>query len=210
MVLQVRSSCRQVWQEKTQSPLSAVVGYHSLFLLLSTIMLLSTSVVTSFGRPLLARTALPTTQRRAHALLSNRYVLPSGATKKSIVRQAPSPLFQQSQSFSDVSDGTTTNLPSSFYTLKLSIPTSEDMEEMGALLSVLASPPDAIFLDGDLGAGKTSLSRGFILCKTGQEDDDDSSTKSRSSMRVTSPTYLLSNTYLYQPEENKDDDAPQE
>ena len=166
------------------------------------------TVVTSFGRPLLTRTALQTTQRRAHALLSNRYFLPSASTKGIIVRQqALSPLFQQSQSFSDIisDDGTTTNAPSSsFYTLKLSVPTSEDMEEMGALLSVLASPPDAIFLDGDLGAGKTSLSRGFILCKTGQEDDDDSGT--RTGMRVTSPTYLLSNTYLYHHQEENDDD----
>jgi hypothetical protein len=192
MVLQqVRS--RQVW--KKQSP-SSVVGFH-LFLLLSTIML---SVVTPFGRPLLARTALQTTQRRGRALLSNRYFLPSG-TKGIIVRQGQAPIFQQSQSFSDIFDGTI-NAPSSFYTLKLSIPTSEDMEEMGALLSVLASPPDAIFLDGDLGAGKTSLARGFVLCKTGQEDSG------TSGMRVTSPTYLLSNTYLYQEEEN--DDSPQE
>jgi tRNA A37 threonylcarbamoyladenosine biosynthesis protein TsaE len=79
----------------------------------------------------------------------------------------------------------------------------EEMEEMGALLSVMASPPDA-FLDGDLGAGNMSLSRGFImLCKTGQED---------SGMRVTSPTYLLSNTYRYQTEEEEVEDSapPQE
>jgi hypothetical protein len=186
MVLQVRSS--QLWQPGKRLSPSSVVGFH-LFLLLSTTMLAAVS--SSFVRPLLARAALQTTQWR--------YILPIGA-KGIIDRQAQAPLFQQSQSFSAMSDGTI-DVPSSFYTLKLRIPTSEDMEEMGALLSVLASPPDAIFLDGDLGAGKTSLSRGFILCKTGQEG-------SGTSMRVTSPTYLLSNTYLFQQEEN--DDPPQE
>jgi tRNA A37 threonylcarbamoyladenosine biosynthesis protein TsaE len=39
-------------------------------------------------------------------------------------------------------------------------------------------------MDGDLGAGKTCLSRGFIRARTGISDE-----------RVTSPTYLLSNTY---------------
>jgi tRNA A37 threonylcarbamoyladenosine biosynthesis protein TsaE len=96
-------------------------------------------------------------------------------------------LFQPPQQpFSD-HKSTSNVLPSTSFhtTLTLHIPTLEAMEEMGALLSVLASPPDAIFLHGDLGAGKTSLSRCFILCKTGQED---------SGMRVTSPTYFLSNT----------------
>lgn len=34
------------------------------------------------------------------------------------------------------------------YSLCLQIPTIEEMEEVGALLSVLSNPPDAIFLDG--------------------------------------------------------------
>lgn len=34
------------------------------------------------------------------------------------------------------------------YSLCLSIPTSEDMEDVGALLSVLSNPPDVLFLDG--------------------------------------------------------------
>jgi tRNA threonylcarbamoyladenosine biosynthesis protein TsaE len=41
-----------------------------------------------------------------------------------------------------------------------------------------------ICLDGDLGAGKTALSRGFVRTATGDEG-----------LRVTSPTYLLSNAY---------------
>jgi len=34
------------------------------------------------------------------------------------------------------------------YSLCLQIPTIEEMEEVGALLSVLSNPPDTIFLDG--------------------------------------------------------------
>jgi len=41
-----------------------------------------------------------------------------------------------------------------------------------------------ICLDGDLGAGKTGLARGFVRTATGDWDK-----------LVTSPTYLLSNTY---------------
>jgi tRNA A37 threonylcarbamoyladenosine biosynthesis protein TsaE len=41
-----------------------------------------------------------------------------------------------------------------------------------------------ICLDGDLGAGKTALSRGFVRAATGD-----------AGLRVTSPTYLLSNAY---------------
>lgn len=70
------------------------------------------------------------------------------------------------------------------YTLRLNIPTPEDMEDVGGLLSVNSNKGDVILLDGDLGAGKTCFSRGFIRARTGRVDE-----------RVTSPTYLLSNTY---------------
>ena len=71
--------------------------------------------------------------------------------------------------------------------LRLDIPTAQDMEDFGALLSALVLNEEkpqgsVIFLDGDLGAGKTALARGFVRASTGQQ-------------RVTSPTYLLSNTY---------------
>ena len=70
------------------------------------------------------------------------------------------------------------------YSLDLCIPTPDDMEDIGGLLSVNSNKGDVILLDGDLGAGKTCFSRGFIRGRTGLEDE-----------RVTSPTYLLSNTY---------------
>jgi hypothetical protein len=37
---------------------------------------------------------------------------------------------------------------SSTVTLRLSVPTPEEVEEVGALLAVLSSPPDVLFLDG--------------------------------------------------------------
>lgn len=70
------------------------------------------------------------------------------------------------------------------YTLTLNIPTPDDMEDIGALLSVNSYAGDIILLDGDLGAGKTCFSRGFIRARIGSMNE-----------RVTSPTYLLSNTY---------------
>jgi hypothetical protein len=90
------------------------------------------------------------------------------------------------------SSSTTSNScdSSSSFLVRLSIPTSDEMEEVGALLACISQPPDCLLLDGDLGAGKTSFARGFIQCKTSNVED-----------RVTSPTYLLSNTYLYQPDE---------
>jgi len=68
--------------------------------------------------------------------------------------------------------------------LELEIATIEDMEDVGAVLSVGTKGGDVLVLDGDLGAGKTCFSRGFVRARTGFTD-----------MRVTSPTYLLSNTY---------------
>jgi tRNA threonylcarbamoyladenosine biosynthesis protein TsaE len=68
--------------------------------------------------------------------------------------------------------------------INLRIPTPEDMEDIGGLLSVNSTVGDIILLDGDLGAGKTCFSRGFVRGRTGLPNE-----------RVTSPTFLLSNTY---------------
>mmetsp|Transcript_31903 Transcript_31903/g.66584 ORF Transcript_31903/g.66584 Transcript_31903/m.66584 type:complete len:280 (-) Transcript_31903:970-1809(-) len=90
----------------------------------------------------------------------------------------------------------TTYATSPEWSLELYIPEAEDMEDLGGLLATLvlgtdaekddtmSSSADLILLDGDLGAGKTALSRGFIQTALGDFD-----------MPVTSPTYLLSNTY---------------
>ena len=69
-------------------------------------------------------------------------------------------------------------------TLLLEIPSPEDMEDVGALLSIDTGSSDTLLLDGDLGSGKTCLSRGFVRARAGKAEE-----------RVTSPTYLLSNTY---------------
>jgi len=70
------------------------------------------------------------------------------------------------------------------FTLQLAVPTPEDMEDVGAILSKGTTGGDVLLLGGDLGAGKTCFSRGFVRTRTGL-----------SNIRVTSPTYLLSNTY---------------
>jgi len=70
------------------------------------------------------------------------------------------------------------------YHLELEAASPLDMEEVGAVISLATVPGDVILLGGDLGAGKTCFSRGFVREKTGIPD-----------LSVTSPTYLLSNTY---------------
>ena len=69
---------------------------------------------------------------------------------------------------------------------KKCIKRAEDIEEIGARISSLITIGDTLYLRGDLGAGKTTFSRGFIRSKTGDND-----------MLVTSPSYLLDNTYPY-------------
>jgi predicted ATPase len=69
-------------------------------------------------------------------------------------------------------------------TLSLYIERPEDMHDLGAVLSQIATQRgDVLLLDGDLGAGKTCLSRGFVQTLVGEHQ------------RVTSPTYLLCNSY---------------
>jgi hypothetical protein len=86
--------------------------------------------------------------------------------------------------------------------IRLVLDTAQDTEEFGALLCTLLLAEDendentnnnsieataagsVIFLQGDLGAGKTCLARGFVRAAVQDWDQ-----------RVTSPTYLLSNVY---------------
>jgi hypothetical protein len=86
------------------------------------------------------------------------------------------------------------------------------MEEVGALVSVVSQPRDVIFLDGDIGAGKTCFARGFIKCKLGLDLDEpgdeaeyesESNKRKTPALQVTSPTYLLSNTYSYHDDETR-------
>ena len=65
---------------------------------------------------------------------------------------------------------------------------SEDIEELGSRLAEVLSGGDVILLNGDLGAGKTTFSRGIIRRLCGDE-----------SLRVTSPSYLLDNAYECSP-----------
>jgi hypothetical protein len=90
--------------------------------------------------------------------------------------------------------------------IRLVLDTAHDTEELGALLctlllaeeentnddstesasssSIHSAAGSVIFLQGDLGAGKTCLARGFVRAAVQDWDE-----------RVTSPTYLLSNVY---------------
>ena len=80
---------------------------------------------------------------------------------------------------------------STSHNVKLTIPTSLDMQQIGAIFYTVFSEdqnvtflPSVICLDGDLGAGKTAFCQGFIRAATGDWE-----------IPVTSPTYLLSNSY---------------
>ena len=68
------------------------------------------------------------------------------------------------------------------------------MIEFGSLMAMITTPPDSILLLGDLGSGKTTFSKGFIQTKTSDFES-----------RITSPTYLLSNTYEYYEEDTEED-----
>lgn len=77
---------------------------------------------------------------------------------------------------------------SSFHnnTFNITCETPEEVETFGSKVSSISGSSGVILLRGDLGAGKTTFTRGLIRAKF--EDDE---------MRVTSPSYLLDNTYEY-------------
>eukprot|EP01039_Chlorochromonas_danica_P007054 gene7054-7801_t len=62
--------------------------------------------------------------------------------------------------------------------------TEEEVEALGKALASVVGIGDSVLLTGDLGAGKTTFSRGMVRAKC---DDPE--------MRVTSPSYLLDNVY---------------
>lgn len=137
---------------------------------------------------------------------------------RSIAASSLPMLFESSSSLAMSKSASSSFIENSFggnfHSISLSIPTMEMMEEVGALIAILSKTTDVLFLDGDLGAGKTTFSRGFIKCKLGIVDDDSGNDESddyendsgarvqQSSLRITSPTYLLSNTYEYRDDDN--------
>mmetsp|Transcript_33802 Transcript_33802/g.132837 ORF Transcript_33802/g.132837 Transcript_33802/m.132837 type:complete len:229 (-) Transcript_33802:579-1265(-) len=68
--------------------------------------------------------------------------------------------------------------------LELILPSEKYTETLGAFLALNSEVGDAILLHGDLGSGKTTFARGYIRCFLGDPN-----------YFVTSPTYLLDNTY---------------
>ncbi|KAK1947521.1 tRNA threonylcarbamoyladenosine biosynthesis protein TsaE [Phytophthora citrophthora] len=64
------------------------------------------------------------------------------------------------------------------------VKSQQDMETLGEQLAKNRQPGDVLFLHGDLGCGKTCLARGFVREYTRHKE-----------LAVTSPTYLLVNTY---------------
>ena len=74
--------------------------------------------------------------------------------------------------------------PAKFMSVTVPLPCLADTENLGAYLAKIALPGDVFFLTGDLGAGKTSLARGFLRCFF-----------QKSTLDVPSPSYLISLPY---------------
>ena len=122
-------------------------------------------------------------------------------------------LSSTTKSHSKTTNQNRLNSTPSNYSLDLSIPTAEDMEDIGGLLSVHSAKAkrNVILLNGDLGTGKTCFSFRFVCGWTGLEDKC-----------VTFLVYLFSNMYtavnggstqiyhmhLYQLSRSEDDLAP--
>ena len=70
--------------------------------------------------------------------------------------------------------------------LRVTCESENDIEDLGSKLSQQLAIGDVLLMKGDLGAGKTTLSRGIIREKFNDP-----------TMRVTSPSYLLDNTYEF-------------
>lgn len=168
-----------------------------------------------FPRPLLSKCS-STYQQKVCSISSSSASMGLMSTSRGsqITTEFP---FQTSRTLamsrSTSSSSTESDTEEKAHRLSLSIPTMEVMEEVGALIAILSHETDVLFLDGDLGAGKTTFSRGFIKCKLGIADDADETESDgagdvarveQASLRITSPTYLLSNTYEYR---DDDDDG---
>ncbi|GKY99443.1 hypothetical protein MPSEU_000898800 [Mayamaea pseudoterrestris] len=87
--------------------------------------------------------------------------------------------------------------------IRLIIPTIQDMQQVGAVLYSVCSSfdavpfvPSAICVDGDLAAGKTAFCQGFIRAAIGDWERP-----------ITSPTYLLSNSYTTELDDRKNEET---
>lgn len=67
---------------------------------------------------------------------------------------------------------------------RLWLPNENSTYNLGFILGQHARPKDVLQLHGQLGAGKTLLAKGYVHSATGD-----------TTLQVTSPTYLLTNTY---------------
>ena len=74
--------------------------------------------------------------------------------------------------------------PSTPAAAQLRLASEIQMERLGGIFGATAANGDTVCLSGDLGAGKTVFSRGFVRAAAGD-----------ARLRVTSPTYLLDNAY---------------
>lgn len=67
--------------------------------------------------------------------------------------------------------------------IEIALPAEADTRALGRALALRARAGDMIALEGDLGAGKTTLARGFIQHFTGEREE------------VVSPTFTLAQLY---------------
>jgi len=68
-------------------------------------------------------------------------------------------------------------------TFSIALPTAEDTDNLGQVLSHQACAGDCILLTGQIGAGKSALARAFIRARLGPDTE------------VPSPTFTLVQTY---------------
>jgi len=76
--------------------------------------------------------------------------------------------------------------------LAFGLPDLQSTQRLGQRLAALARPGDVIALEGDLGAGKTSLARAFIKALSGQPGGAESE-------EIPSPTFTLVQVYERRP-----------
>ena len=116
---------------------------------------------------------------------SRSFLLPSSSIPLNLLSFSSS---LASRRFTSLRNGRVTVACAKLSTSFVSVATSEGMRRLGGDVAnaALESPsgPLTIFMRGDVGAGKTTFSRGFVKEYTGEQD-----------VQVVSPTYLIDVTY---------------